>query len=343
MNVNGYRQLANLCNYSYIDGSFDSWLDPGSIFWKCMEFWFKANQLGILDPESFYLTYESWLAKLCNGETYVGYWNYSFPNRAVCGETAYPVLLPGAFPYLGDLYQQAAPNGDGTQNARGISANCKNPDRAMDFFNYLDSDEGCRLINNGVKGVHWDYVDGVPQMTPDVFDAFVGFQPDLWTELWDGGFQILWPYCSGRNTAPAWKCEDGYASDLRSTVWYRQRNASLNPGIVLAAKTLGYEGLYLGQIYEHWVEDGIAKSPVKYKDLGSMMPPLFDEALSQTAVQTNEYIFAKLGDIILAKDKASFDETRDRVIAELKVMGGQELVDWLYNSYLTIYDANDWK
>lgn len=76
---------------------------------------------------------------------------------------------------------------DGPKNSRGddyvlpgtgisgwtvtlISKNCQNPDRAIELFSYLISEEGQKAIYLGVEGVTYDMVDGEPIIKEDVLE-----------------------------------------------------------------------------------------------------------------------------------------------------------------------------
>ena len=60
-----------------------------------------------------------------------------------------------------------------------ISKNCKNPDRAMELLDYLWSYDGSRLAYSGVKGMHWDIVDGVAKIKDEVI-ALKNENNDAW-------------------------------------------------------------------------------------------------------------------------------------------------------------------
>lgn len=49
-----------------------------------------------------------------------------------------------------------------------ISKNCENPDRAIQLFSYLMSDQGQKLLYLGVEGVTYDVVDGRPVVRDEV-------------------------------------------------------------------------------------------------------------------------------------------------------------------------------
>ena len=51
-----------------------------------------------------------------------------------------------------------------------ISKNCKDPERAIQFIDYLMSEHGQKLVYLGVEGVTYDMVDGVPVLKPEIRD-----------------------------------------------------------------------------------------------------------------------------------------------------------------------------
>ena len=51
--------------------------------------------------------------------------------------------------------------------AYSISKTSKNPEKAMEFLNYIYSYEGARTMYNGVEGKHWKTVDGKPTLTDE--------------------------------------------------------------------------------------------------------------------------------------------------------------------------------
>jgi putative aldouronate transport system substrate-binding protein len=52
-----------------------------------------------------------------------------------------------------------------------LTKDCKNPEAAVKYLNYINSEEGKLLAYLGIQGNHWDYVDGVPHMTDGYFTS----------------------------------------------------------------------------------------------------------------------------------------------------------------------------
>ncbi len=74
-----------------------------------------------------------------------------------------------------------------------ITTNCEHPEKAMQLLDYLNSEEGARLIYSGVEGVHWEYDEnGVPQLT-DSFIQMTKTDPDYRTKTGATIVQALSP------------------------------------------------------------------------------------------------------------------------------------------------------
>ena len=53
-----------------------------------------------------------------------------------------------------------------------ITKSCKNPEAVIRFLNYVNSEEGIRLVKYGVEGVHYDLVDGKPVPKADFLSKY---------------------------------------------------------------------------------------------------------------------------------------------------------------------------
>ena len=91
-------------------------------------------------------------------------YNWTQPDKNICGEDAAMYMIPGTFPYAMQIYPYANPLGYQAANALVISANCEYPERAMELIEFMTSDEGARLVRTGVPGEDWDVVDGEPEL-----------------------------------------------------------------------------------------------------------------------------------------------------------------------------------
>lgn len=99
----------------------------------------------------------------CAAATYVGFWNFDSwteagkaidPNYEMLG-VAYPKLTAdGEIPHIS--YTQTQARGYATV----VTADCKNPEKAVSYLDWFYSEEGSHLANWGVEGEDYTMVDG---------------------------------------------------------------------------------------------------------------------------------------------------------------------------------------
>ncbi len=65
----------------------------------------------------------------------------------------------------GDMGSQVSTRAEYLYDPMAITTACENPELALQFFNYLCTEEGIRLSNYGIDGVHYTMEDGVPTFT----------------------------------------------------------------------------------------------------------------------------------------------------------------------------------
>lgn len=139
--------------------------DESSNFWTAMDFYNKANRRGLLDPDSLTMKNNDYMAKATAGQIVVGpaTWAMGDFNAQHASDGKGYIVVPA-----GKLAWTGAVNPLGWQDkAYAISKSSKNPEKAMEFLNYIFSYEGARTMYNGVEGTHWNMVDGKPVLTDE--------------------------------------------------------------------------------------------------------------------------------------------------------------------------------
>lgn len=163
----GYRKLDNyglagtltsdVTEYrNFMDGS-------DAPTWELFKFFNKAYQMGILDPDCVTMKYDQWAEKIQAGQVLYTPFGW-FANVPIMNDDS-KVFLPAKFEsFFNDSFTCSYAYSQG-QVACGISSTCKNPEKAMELLNYAWSYEGAYTFANGIEGVDWEYVDGLPQLT----------------------------------------------------------------------------------------------------------------------------------------------------------------------------------
>lgn len=96
-----------------------------------------------------------------------------------------------------------------------ISKNCKDPEKAIKFLDYMISEEGQKMVYLGVEGITYDVVDGKEVIRPDVlqllnkdrtsYDQIYGADDAYWM-LQDNVMQLKWKtdYASPTSQLEKW-------------------------------------------------------------------------------------------------------------------------------------------
>lgn len=154
------------------DGSeYQSIVDEDSIYVDVLEFFYEANQRGLVDPDSSTQNYDTWSTKYTNGKTlycpwpWVGQSMYNTAENKAAGKGFMfaPVKDMKIFSY------GCCPVGN-TQKVIAIGSQAEDPQRLADFIDWLYSPEGVEInqaSNNcaGPEGLCWEMVDGKPVKT----------------------------------------------------------------------------------------------------------------------------------------------------------------------------------
>lgn len=316
----GYENLDNNQLFSHVTGELeDMFTKEDGIFWKSLSFFNKAYRMGIMDPEAFTMKNAQYHSKVSNGEILVAADNWDTPDVAICGENAGMYVLPGAFPYIAGIYPLESRLGYTTTNAICISANCKYPEKAMELLEYLNSDEGSRLVRTGIQGEDWDVVDGKPELIGKRLDNFVSNntqEKDYADKASPQGIGKYAWMCSTQAINPA---ADDYPYDLTNSKEYTMLSVSAADKDFSDYYGAG-KAQYPGEAYVQLVEEGKMKSLDANLITGKLMEPVSDDAVKIFS-KADEYFQANIAKIITCEDEAAFEAQKQKMISDVLAMG----------------------
>lgn len=293
-------------------------LKEDDVVWRTLSYYNKAWRLGILDPESFTQKGENVTEKATTSRMFYteNSWNsYNSVLMENVGENAGFEPMYTAFPtvYGGDEGNY------GWNYQVGISAKSENPEAAMKWINYLYNPDGARLRRNGIEGIHWEYVDGVPTIMEDVWENKAD---EDWQK--ENGLNIYgnWVGLAGCLEAP-----DGYAYDLNYTVEALKRNNL--PVDTAYCEEFGAE--YPGQVPDVLdSENGTVR--FYYSDIPNMMSPKPDD-LNRITSKADDILLKASPNMIMAETEEEFNQLRDETIKSLEDIGIQQVIDWATEEY----------
>lgn len=178
------------------DNSVMPLTDKDGAYYKALQFFYKANQLGIVDPDSATQDWTSANDKMKQKRVYLFWYNWQNPfwnsiDRGNAGENyMYAPVEELDIYQLSDSYY-----GDGRVWGVGSSVDDEKKARIMEFLDWLASPEGLTYQHDGLEGLIYTVNDdGTYTLTKDGevrFSADIQVPDDMGGGLWaDGQCQI---------------------------------------------------------------------------------------------------------------------------------------------------------
>ncbi|MBP3475674.1 MAG: hypothetical protein J6K48_05075 [Lachnospiraceae bacterium] len=178
-----------------VDGSdYQNILDEDSIYQRILKFYYTANQMGLIDPDSANQKYMDVFSKCARGDILFSYWPW-------LGKSAYNtienrengkgfMLVP--IEDLQILFNGCNPMGR-TNTIIAIGSGAKDPERLAAFIDWLYSPEGIYANSAqpvsgtaGPEGLTWEMTDRGPVLTDFGVRALSGENVNVPKE-WGGG------------------------------------------------------------------------------------------------------------------------------------------------------------
>jgi putative aldouronate transport system substrate-binding protein len=289
-------------------------------FWSGVSFLYKAHKMGILDPDALIMGYEDLHIKCTNGQILYSVANWPFDNFNGAHNIDAQGYMALPLDWAGQWY---GTNWDVGYTNKGycISKNCKAPEKAMELFNYLWSYDGARLVFSGVKGVHWDVIDGKP-VEKDEFVKLRTEGGDPWMKLKIhdngslNGLVGLNPYTiNPTDHAPMslFDTEEVY-------------NNSLNP---LQKDFSDHYGVkYPAQAFTKLVAEGKVKNQSSYNPyIEASMPPQPDN-IKTIAAKIEAAIISASEKCILSQSDAEYETNMKKAIDDINALGYGKFNAW---------------
>lgn len=181
------------------DGTdYQSILDPDGLYVRTLKWFFDANQMGLLDPDSTTQNYDSLFAKMQGGQVLFSFWPWqgqaAYNTEAHMAEGKGFMIAP-----LADqkIFSYGAPAA-GAAQVFTIGSTAEDPQRAAAFVDWLYSPAGVYANSSqtmgaaGPQGLTWELNDdGKPELTEFGRKALLGEGATV-PEEWGGG-----PYIDG--------------------------------------------------------------------------------------------------------------------------------------------------
>ncbi|WP_168120564.1 hypothetical protein [Paenibacillus sp. HB172176] len=318
------------CNAGFCDVRtneiVDMYNDGDNILWQSLQFYNKANQMGIFDTDSLVQKYADYTGKITGGQymSVLGSWMFNDFNTAQAQKdpntlAAYePIPIEGMSAYANANYEAGLAN-----RLVGITKSSKNPAKAVELINFLNSYDGIRLLQSGIQGVHWDMVDGKPQMKEEVLKAAASGDDKVKKE-WGLQFDVNFAGISPGETHP-----DGAPLSLFNTTeaWKLSMTAADKD----FAEHYGAETK--NDVYINLKEEG------KFFDISTWKtginallesPP---DDIKRIGTQLEEIWLRGAPSAILAKTDEEFEAAKQDTLKKLKAAGSEKYWAWYQEAW----------
>lgn len=337
--MNAGKQLVTYYGYdesgfvlAKADGSdYQSILDSDSEYIRALKFYFQANQMGLVDPESTTQNYDTLFAKFQEGQVLFSWWPWlgqaAFNTTTNLNEGKGFMLAPiqdqKIFSYGAEVY--------GGKQFIGIGSNAEDPERIAAFIDWLYSSEGV-LANSsqtsgssGPEGLTWEMKDGEPVLTEFGKQALLDGDGDV-PEEYGGGSYKDGVSALNVNTVLPIDINPDTGFPYAYTMWESYQNETTDPVKEDWSKNMGGAESTIGYLEEN---EQLLVAPG-----ASYVAPEDSSEISTLRNQAKATIIEYSWRMVFAKDEAEFDQL-------LKEM--QETADGLGYQTVLEFDMNNAK
>lgn len=163
--------IVHFLGYQAGTGFIDSTVDGGEMYdkmdekgpyYKVLKWYFDANRKGLVDPDSPSQNFDAVNAKVADGSvlfTWFPMTDYNTPEHLAQGKGQ--IFVP-----VGDMkYGTLGHSIYGQGGTLAIGSKVKDPQRVVDFLDWMASPENAELVFAGPKGLTWEEQNGKPVLT----------------------------------------------------------------------------------------------------------------------------------------------------------------------------------
>lgn len=270
-------------------------MNPDSLYWQGIRFYYELNQRGLLDPDSVTQKYDQWAEK-----AYSGRYLMIMPGWETAALKQNTEMSYIALPSFGDgmLLDWS---GELSGSMYAISSTCQNPGKALQLLDYLWSPEGSRLVSSGIEGVAWEMVDGKAQYTQQRLDDELTLSKSELVKKYGESLGQLAGYALNV-VSPL----DGSTFNLKYTPEYKAKT------LTEAEKdAMNYYGVSsIRDIYTK----GDKNTVYRLGEYAGVMESMPDE-LSKNATDLSNFIARNYLSCVFAKDDAEFERQMQAMIS----------------------------
>lgn len=296
--------------------------DENAPYWKSVEFYYKAEQLGLLDPDSFTQKNADRTTKVNNNgvciDSGAGTLSNVDPTTSLAGY-AMPSLDWG-YQWNGIDYKMGWIDKD-----FAITKSCKSPEKAMDLLNYVWSYEGSRTLQSGVVGLEWNDEGGAPQLLPDTINntSSDAVKKRGISSIYGGNFCGL----SGFTVDPA----DNQPLSLFNTTSVYETQAKTNA--IYKDFCQHYGTATTRDVFQQKLKDGVAKDQSSFNSYAAAVMPQVPDDIVSAEANLGTLMQQYAAKCILSGSDSSFQTVKAEAIGKFRAAGADTVSGWYQDAW----------
>lgn len=305
--------------------------DPDSFFWNGVKLYYKANQMGILDPGAVTMSSAEYTEKINKGAylSAVNGWQVMNKEAILDGlgmkDAGYMPMRPLEDVVSLSVYWESVVGG----NEFAITSKCKYPEKAIQFLDWCMSEEGSRMITQGAEGMAYTMDGDVPSVTQQYLDDNAGGTVDMaetygkWKYAGINAFQHIDVDSNGYYIQPEQIPDvDNYSAVKKDALsfygtesftdyftQYQNRAGEKLPNVIWSTYT-----------------SGIGSKP---------------DDIKQKYAQINEYMYKQIFKMIYAKDDAEYEALQNEAMEKVGELGVGDVVKWYQDRFAQLHTDLD--
>lgn len=294
-------------------------IDDNSYYMQGLSFFNKANQMGLVDPDSLTQKFSDVSNKTKDGQIFFSQFpwvdnTYSTPEHLAAGKGFQLVPFTDEKVYSYGF----TPSGGG--RIWSIGAKAKDPARIMMFLDWLYSSEGVMTTSNGPKGLTWDIKDGKPYVTDFGWKALPSNDVQVPAEYGGGSFKDGISQINNTTiTKSMINPETGEPYDY--TLWKSTLEHNPDPVTKSWRDSMG-----VMTPKDYLVKNNMV-AVVKETFTGSAPTPLPSD-IQQKQSEIGKIIKEYSWKMIFAKTDAEFNNLKQQMVSKAKGLGYDSVVAW---------------
>lgn len=322
--MTGVKSVRGFLEYDIRAEKLQPILSKDSRWYEGMKWWWKANQMGLISPESKTqkggeigpkLVQGGYTLTATPGSYYRGY-NTNERVNADPPVGIYPLVFEGMYPTV-----PAVQDIGSVGNSIAISKATSNLDACLRLLNIFYNEDACITLYNSPQGELWDLVDGEIHATDDYTDFYNNSEYTLKNGevLKTGAFFFSF----GLHTD--WH-HTKYGVTMRQSEWPDAIELMSDNNLI--REWSEHNGTMNGKKYAYPSEMYKAEDLLTWEPSACLFTKAYDDQIAVTATSIGDQIATYGWQMVYASTEAEFDRLFDELVQKAESLGLKECEEW---------------